>query len=71
LGALRDDERDRFAYETDSPFGEGGPGKDLRHHLETDAAGKAQVGRSEHGNDTWRSGGGGDIHRPNRGVRQS
>jgi hypothetical protein len=68
LGAVRDDERHRLAHETDSPNGEGRPGEGLRHHLEADARGKAQVGGGEHGHHTRRGGGGGDIHRPNRGV---
>jgi hypothetical protein len=71
LGALRDDECHWLAHKADSSLGEGGPGEDIRHHLEADASGKAEVGGGEHGYDAWRSGGGGDIHRANRGVSQS
>ena len=71
MWAFRDDERHRLADETDSSIGEGGPGEDLRHHLEADAGGKTEVGGGEHGQDAMRRSGGGDIHRPNRGVGQS
>ena len=71
LGALGNDERHRLAHKTDSPIGKGGPSEDLRHHLEADAGGKAEVGGGEHGHDARCNGGGRDIHRANRGVSQS
>jgi hypothetical protein len=70
LGALGNHERHGLTHKTDSLMGKRRPGEDLRHHLEADAGGKAEVGGGQHGHDARCSGGCCDIHCANRGVSQ-